>query len=199
MVDDRHEQEDFWFGLPVVPKGDVEAASRAWIHVQGPDFPNFLVDIRVRKSSDGRLVCTGLRAGGHPDAPQEVTVRGLRQIPLPRILDALAAEDVGEEARSWLAENLGLQLAHTAVPTYERPETRRGSRLPDDHLKRVAEFYRQGLLTSRRRPAKYVAKAMQVSEPTARRYVQRARDRGFLGPTTQGKAGEMNAGEEGQS
>ena len=200
MEDRSDDGEDFWFGLPVVQKGDAAAAAAAWIVVQGPGLPDFLVEIRVRKSPDGRLICTGLRAGGLPEVPQEVTARGLRQIPLARILRALALEDVGEEGRRWLAEVQGLELAHTAVPTFERPGTPRGSRLPREHFARVAEVYREGVLLDSRRPDKYVASVFCVSEPTARRYVQKARDLGYLGPTSRGKAGEMmDASQEGQS
>lgn len=200
MEDSSDNGEDFWFGLPVVPKGDAEAAAAAWIVVQGSGLPDFIVEIRVRKSPDGRLVCTGLRAGGLPEVPQEVTARGLRQIPLARILRALALEDVGEKGRRWMADHLGLELAHAAVPTYERPATPQGSRLPKEHFMDVAKVYRQGLLVDPRRPDKYVASVMDVSEPTARRYVQKAREYGFLGPTSRGKAGEMmDTGEEGQS
>ncbi len=67
---------------------------------------------------------------------------------------------------------------------------RRGSRLAvtDDLLRTVADVYRE-LLDDR--PTEAVRQHLELgSDRTARLYVKRARDRGFLGQAIQGKAGE---------
>lgn len=50
--------------------------------------------------------------------------------------------------------------------------------------------YRDMLVTAPRAPIKTLAEHLGVSEATVRRWVQRARDQGFLGESRPGKAGE---------
>ena len=182
--------KEFYFGLPTVPLGDEQAAARAWIPVLGEGMPGFLVEIRVARGPDGRLICTGLRAGGHPDAPQEVTARGLRQIPLARILTALAGESLSEEGRKWMAQQLGEELAHVTAPRFEPTRTPRGKRIPDEWFATVADVYREALIVNPRNPYKHIIAELVTSEPTARRWVRRARDLGLLGEAAHGRAGE---------
>jgi hypothetical protein len=59
----------------------------------------------------------------------------------------------------------------------------------DELLDRVAHVYRQAIEAGRP-PKKAVQAAEGVSEATAGRYIQRARERGYLGKTTWGKKGE---------
>ncbi len=67
-----------------------------------------------------------------------------------------------------------------------RREARR--RVTDDVLRAVAEVYRANVANN---PTAAVAKHIGRSHRTAGLYVQRAREAGFLGKTTRGKAGEQ--------
>lgn len=69
-------------------------------------------------------------------------------------------------------------------------EVRRDSRrrMNDDMLRDVARVYREHVGD---RPTAAVADVFDRSHRTAALYVQQARQRGFLGPTSQGKAGEQ--------
>jgi hypothetical protein len=67
---------------------------------------------------------------------------------------------------------------------------RRRNRINDELLDRVAKMYRQAMEEGRP-PKKAVQEALYVSEPTAGRYIMNARTRGFLGPTSPGKKGEL--------
>ena len=66
---------------------------------------------------------------------------------------------------------------------------RRGKRLDDATLERVALLYRQALAQGQP-PTKYVQEQMQIAASTAGRYVMQTRRRGFLGPTRPGVPGE---------
>ena len=61
----------------------------------------------------------------------------------------------------------------------------------DDHHRDVAAAYRQALQQAPGAPTKWIAERYHVSVPTARRWIQRARDKGYLGASTPGKAGEQ--------
>jgi len=58
----------------------------------------------------------------------------------------------------------------------------------DDFLRKVAEVYRANVENG---PTKAVEEQFKVSHRTAGDYVRRARERGFLGRATRGKAGEL--------
>jgi len=193
-MDEAHDENEFQFGLPVVPRGDADAAGAAWYSVIGSGLPGFVVEIRVGNSPDGRLICTGLRVGGPPDT-HEITARGLRQIPLSRILAALGAElrSIDPQSREYLAATLGLELAGDAAREFTRPPLPRGTRLPRSWYEKVAEVYREGLRVNPRNPYKHIMATIHTSEPTARRWVSHARSIGILGEAISGKAGEKPA------
>jgi len=65
-----------------------------------------------------------------------------------------------------------------------RKEARR--RVTDDMLREVARVYRENPYS----PTSAVADTFDRAHRTAALYVHQARERGFLGPTSQGKAGE---------
>jgi lipocalin len=54
----------------------------------------------------------------------------------------------------------------------------------------LSNKYRAALEAEPRAPTKWLAERMYVSLPTARRWIQRARDLGYLGASIPGKAGE---------
>jgi hypothetical protein len=66
----------------------------------------------------------------------------------------------------------------------ESYDARSGAPLSDDVLRRVADIYRAAHAAGDP-PTRTVMLAFNVSRSTAGRYVQRARERGFLGPTRQ--------------
>jgi hypothetical protein len=67
---------------------------------------------------------------------------------------------------------------------------RRGVRLTDENLRRVADVYRNALAQGDPAPTRAVAAAEKTSYGSARRWVGVARERGILGPTKERKAGE---------
>jgi hypothetical protein len=77
---------------------------------------------------------------------------------------------------------------HAYWQSHARPKR---NRVSDALLERVAQVYRQAIAT-RRPPKKAVQSTFNVSEPTAGRYIARARARGFLGRTRPGKKGELD-------
>jgi len=67
---------------------------------------------------------------------------------------------------------------------------RRRNRINDELLRRVADAYRKAMAEGRP-PKKAVELALYVSKATAGRYIMKARSRGFLGPTSPGRKGEL--------
>lgn len=67
-------------------------------------------------------------------------------------------------------------------------KARQRRKITDALLRDVARIYREQLESGQ--PTQEVAAAYGVSKAQAARYVRQARDRGFLGATTQGKAGD---------
>jgi hypothetical protein len=117
------------------------------------------------KTDDGRLVCTGLLLD--PRSNTEITARILREIPIGRILT------VG---------NLGLLPGYVRSAKPYRPQrVKSGPKgWPREHFVKVAESYRQVLMTHPRTPIRALARQLQRSEPTVHRWLQRARDLGLL-------------------
>jgi hypothetical protein len=71
---------------------------------------------------------------------------------------------------------------------------RRGSPITDANLNAVAERYREALERGDP-PTQSVARELNVARSTAARWVTKARERGFLGPALQGRAGEAERGD----
>jgi len=159
---------------------------------------------------NGRAVCDEFqarrRAGGPP-----ITGTVLRGISL----DAYVRHAVGAAARlvvpaavvkdlaahvhavpidngEWVAiPSGGLELStyfHAEHPKAQRRQ--HGARVTDDELRKVRDVYRAAH-AARKPPTAEVARELNVSRSTAGRYVQRAREKGFLGPTRPCVAGEQ--------
>jgi hypothetical protein len=151
-----------------------------WVAVENVGVP-FPIVVRLGKSPDGRLACTGMVIGPDAELGQEITARSLRQIPLGQILSTVAGLDFPG------AEELGGEVTHL----WRQPPARPGpTALSREDLQRVAEDYRAALLQAPRSPIKLMAQKVHASEATIRRRVQRARDMGLLRPVQPGKAGE---------
>src|ERR1041385_8185096 len=146
----------------------------------------FPVLIRLGQAADGRLGCIGLELGDERGA--EISARALRRLPLGHFLASLA---------SWLREApddlpyfAAMKEAMTAAPFSGSVPHPGPKGHPRTHFERVAARYRQLLVAAPRRPVKALADELYASEPTVRRWLQRARDMGLLGASQQGKAGE---------
>ncbi len=166
--------QDVWFRAAPSDENDPLAA-----------MPVFL---RITRSEAGKLICTALLIGDDGRSPfpaRPITAAILRTIPLPELLAAALdsadfPDSYGASIRAYLAGLPTIAASH--------PGPRGHS---DNHFRDVATAYRAALVSAPRAPTKWLAQQMHVSLPTARRWVQRARDRGFLGASEPGKAGEF--------
>lgn len=164
-----------------------------WVCLEGderdPDRPH-PVFLRLGRSPEGRLVCTGLIVGNlarFHGSPVEITARSLRSIPLAELIGTAVStgrlpDDFGAEIR---------KLLHDAPGLPARLKVRPGPKGHSaEHFAHVADMYRLALDKAPGAPMRWLRKELHVSEATARRWVQRARDQGLLGPSVPGKAGE---------
>lgn len=180
------------------PGDRLKAGRGQWHLLHAVGLPGAPVYIRLGYAPDGRLVCTGLHIGD-ATGEIEVTATDLRQVPVAAILGDAAAFLTGEvEGLNPLGEAVMRQMAKaafkSAVP-FPGPRTRPGRQgLPAERIEWAAKAYRAALATAPRRPIQYLSEKSGVPEPTLRRWVQRARDRGLLGASTPGKAGEAARG-----
>jgi hypothetical protein len=128
----------------------------------------------------------------------EITGDTLRRIPMKRLVDILVTLAAFKVT--------GPATMQTGMPTAERAEfydryvsnarrPRRGSPITDDHLGQVAEIYRAALKRGDP-PTQTIAKQMHAARSTAARWVALARERGHLGASLPGRAGEANSPEE---
>ena len=165
-----------------LPSGDAPGAY--WTKVEGGNLPwPILIRLGI---TEGRLVVTGLLAGAQDEV--ELTSRALRGISIPQVTQAIATAASKPGGSGEIATALFLE---TAAPR-PRPRPRPGPRGYDKgHFRDVvAPAYRGALRRQPRSPMTAAAAALNTTLPTARRWVQRARDLGYLGPSPLGKAGE---------
>lgn len=160
------------------------AASGEEQDAEGP-MPVFL---NLQRNAAGKVICSGLIIGDLPRwapvEPREVNAARLRSIHLPALIRRAvlfvdAPDDLGRALRDLLQD---------IRPTGTGPGPRG---YDDEHFRKVAATYRAALAAAPRAPTKWLAEREKVSLATARRWVQRARDRGFLGASEPGKAGEF--------
>jgi len=118
------------------------------------------------------------------DGGPAVTSAGLRGLPLARLVrEALSLVTMEQTSRS----SGTVRLDPARGDGGRGP--RRGAPITDEHLRDVAARYRAALECGL--PAtQTVADEMHASRPTAARWVNRARERGILGPSLPGRAGE---------
>lgn len=196
-------ERSWGFIFPTVAPGEEHDSDwHRWIGVLSPMDPNdptrrilpYGMRIRVTVDADRRLVCTGVRLGGYAlgDSPDsgtevEVTAASLREIRLTEILEQLR-EWTG--LPDWMLAGLGISAAigtRAPEPMDRRPVGRRGH--PDSFYQEVAGLYRAAGAV---KPVKRIAEHYVVAPATAKGYVRRARERGFLGGSILGKAGERS-------
>ncbi|WIB68068.1 hypothetical protein DEI93_03220 [Curtobacterium sp. MCBD17_035] len=160
---------------------------RTWIRLE-PDVPTDRnvppVYITLARTPSGRLACKGLIIGaltpGHELASGEITSRILRHVKLPELLAAVS------KVQQWGDE------ASAAIDDFpEAPQRVRSQSLDPALFETVARAYKLALERWPNAPIKNLALAWHQSEPTLRRWIQRARERGLLGASIPGRAGEQ--------
>lgn len=148
--------------------------------------------IRLAKSPDGRLVCTGMVLGGAVGSETEITARSLRDLPLTPLLAKLG---------QWRENRDQTGIFSAGFKRYA-PMLSRGPRgLPDEHFERIADLYRIALKRQPRAPLKAMQELLakdkggyMPSDSTIHGWIRQARQRGFLGKAVIGKAGEKPKG-----
>lgn len=145
------------------------------------DLPEIAVRVGL---AGGRVAITGLIIGAFGES--EIDARALRDIRLGEVLEEfLGNEDIFDVG---IRETL---IELTDVPDYELPEGRPSGGYTDEHYRWVAAQYRRAVVRDPHHPMSLLTEVIPGrSEATIRRWVQRARDKGFLGPVTPGRAGE---------
>lgn|GEM_PF-2193256 len=165
-----------------------------WVNfkfVNGPDMPTNIGRIEIR---DGVPQCVKLALIAGP-ADREIRQTDLRSIEINSLVTDLMAAfsiHVDQADPKLTVFRSGLPGADGPGPTFaaarrfmERQRRGPGTRdITPAVLQRVAEVYRANI---DRAPTEAVAKAFGVKSRMASTYVQKARERGYLPPTKQGK------------
>jgi hypothetical protein len=158
--------------------------------VDDPESP-WLVRLDISTGPDGETRCTSFavdaRHGGEP-----VTPRSLRAVPIGRYLEEVPALASYRAERSPEGD-VRFVRASSAGDTLHiprEPTKRTWTRLSDEHLQEVADVYRAAMQEEGRKAPRQAIRADPrwagtVSATTVARWVEEARTRGFLPPTTQ--------------
>jgi transposase-like protein len=176
-----------------------------WIAFADEELP-FPVAVSLGRAPDGRLIITGMLIANldipavyDEDAPDwfrskpvEITTRSLRRLHVPDLLNSVTALRDDPKGKALFDRLFGLADDLPASFPRRRPGPKGH---PREHFEMVARAYRRALAEAPGAPVKTLAKQLHASEATVRRWIQRARDMGLLGPSTAGKAGEQPAGE----
>jgi hypothetical protein len=176
-----------------------------WVAFADDNLP-FPVLISLGRAPDGRLIATGLLIANldipavyDQDAPDwfrskpvEITTRSLRQLHMADLLNSVTALRDDPQGKALFGRLFGLADDLPASFQRRRPGPKG---LPREHFEEVAQAYRRALAEAPGAPVKTLAKQMNTSEATLRRWIQRARDMGLLGPSAPGKAGEQPTSE----
>jgi hypothetical protein len=156
------------------------------------DRPNLTLHITVER---GEMICDRFLIARDASDPRPITtglLRALSPSQLVQVAGATIAHQ-GLGGDSWSVGPSHWRDDATAdwKKAYADAQTpQRGKKLPDDHLRRVADAYRSALLRSEP-PTKAVASALHASRSTAGRWVEEARRRGILDPAPgPGRRGE---------
>lgn len=159
-----------------------------WVEFEldGHDEPDFHCRVEIR---DGvpRVVELGWRAGEHQS---EIRQKHLRETEVSTVVNAVYGTWVIELRDVWRDKPGTL---HTRIDSEQQERVIRGvlydlragrRHVNAELLRQVAEVYRANFDKA---PAEAVARTFGVKPRMAHEYVRRARERGFLPPTTQGK------------
>lgn len=163
---------------------------RRWITVTGEELP-YPINFSVAVGENGRLVCTGLILGALAEETVAITSSSLRHVSISELLRHVT-DAYDDPIFGSIFEHIVRDMSEAPPP----PRVR-GS-LSDQHFEYVAAEYRQALALEPTAPMRELRRRLglwqgrEIPEPTARRWVQRARDKGLLGASHPGKAGEWN-------
>lgn len=160
----------------------------SWVEleVDGGEEPDFRCRIELRDDAP-RMVELGWRAR---ENQKEIRQKHLREVEVAELVNMVYGPWVVELRGVW-RDKPGMALP-TKIDSEQMRVIRRllydlrtGRRHIDSELLRqVADVYRANFASA---PAQAVARAFGVKQRMAHEYVRRARERGFLPPTTQGK------------
>lgn len=148
--------------------------------------------VRLAKSPDGRLVCTGMVLGGPLGSEAEITARSLRNLPLAPLLAGLG---------QWREARDQTGIFGAGFKRYA-PKLRRGPQgLDIDHFQKIADYYRIAINRQPRAPLKAMRELLAEdkggyvpSDSTIHGWIRQCRQRGLLGQAIAGKAGEKPKG-----
>lgn len=176
------------------------ANTRQWMVLEGGSLP-YPVALSAGIGADGRLRCTGLVLGAFTEGAPEITSASLRDIRIGELLQEIvntgdSLESVIELSGPGDGRPFLDRLAPGLLPDLPPRLPRVRGALPRSHFETVAAEYRRALVRNKRAPmtelrgrlAEWLGR--EIPEPTARRWVQRARDMNLLGASRPGKAGE---------
>ncbi len=163
------------------------------------------VAVCLGRSADGDLICTGLIVGlsqayphgagkRHKRPDVEVTSRSLRGVPVAELIGRAIPMARGEQNNmpEWMVERILGRVPD--LPQVKRNPGPKGH--GDEHFRNVAAWYRRAVDEHPRAPMKWLAEQLHADRATVNRWVQRARDKGYLGEAIPGRAGERTGGED---
>lgn len=152
--------------------------------------------VRVGKSTDGRLILSGLRLGGD----REITANTLRAIQPAKIVQTIAWRETGGkpprgvgdvDPLTGLARFEGVAMEFEAIATaapVTGGESKRGRRGPSrDDLEQFAHVYLGFYRAGKADPVKQTTRALNISRATAHRRITQARDLGLIPPREEEK------------
>ena len=157
-----------------------------WMEIEanGHDEPNLYARVEIRDDVP-RLVELGWRASEHQ---REIRQKDLRETSVATILDEVYAMTIievrGGKAVLNLGDEGGEQDRKIRALLDELRVGKGKRRLTTELLRQVADVYRANIDHA---PTEAVARTFGVRSRMASGYVQRARERGYLPPTKQGK------------
>lgn len=157
------------------PIGKSYAVPREFtVSYNGDDVP-YIVELTATWSN-GRLICTSLRC--QPKAQgEEITLAGLRTFKIEWFIRASVFQFLHHREKGGWVPATFPDIDASEGPT-------------DANLEWTAVIYRFAYAT-RYDPTIAVMEALDLPRSTAARWVMTARKKGLLGPTVEGRAGEM--------
>jgi len=149
------------------------------------------LEVEIGDRGEPRCRQLEVRATGE----DEVTGETLRRVPVARLLGlvlAVAAWKVTSPTtmQTGMAAGAMREFYQSYARGSRRP--RRGSPLTDANLRQVAELYRAAFDRGDP-PTATIAGELHIARSTAARWVAKARERGLLGPSIRGRAGEAES------
>lgn len=209
LMADEPRPLQWWILSPDDRDGDLRdllaaIEKRDWAVFAGGELPAEVppVALHIANSADGRKVCTALIVGlneAYPlgnnefGAPTEVTSRALRAVPIAELISRAVHDERAPDHHAGFRRMVLDRMPDTSG--VRRAPGPKGH--PDEHFEMVAAVYRAALTAAPRRPMSWLADQFpEVDRSTVARWLQRARDKGYLGEAQPGRAGERPAGDD---